>query len=190
VNLVKGWNLIGNGYNQSFNAASLLNSSTIVSVWKWIASSSSWAFYAPSLSSTQLSSYTQQQGYQVLSTINAGDGFWVNASTAQSLSLPGGAGVSSSSFAKAGANPLSKGWSLIAIGDSSAPSAFNGVISNASNTNLTSLWAWDANQTKWFFFSPSLNTAGTLNSYISLQGYESFGTSVLSPTTGFWVNSP
>jgi len=159
-------------------------------VWKWIASSSSWAFYAPSLSSTQLSSYTQQQGYQVLSTINAGDGFWVNASTAQSLSLPGGAGVSSSSFAKAGANPLSKGWSLIAIGDSSAPSAFNGVISNASNTNLTSLWAWDANQTKWFFFSPSLNTAGTLNSYISLQGYESFGTSVLSPTTGFWVNSP
>jgi len=188
--------LIGNGYANSFNVSNLFgDSSLITSVWKWVASSSTWAFYSPSFSDGG-ASYSSAQGYQALTTINGGDGFWVNAANTLSVSMPGGSRVLSSTFSTNGANALNHGWSLISIGDGGTPLAFNnslsstppvaGVIAN----NLTSLWAWDSVNSAWLFYSPILDGSGNLQSYISTQGYEDFITTnyLLGPSTGFWVN--
>jgi len=57
-------------------------------------------------------------------------------------------------------------------------------------TSITTLWAWDAAQTNWYFYAPSLDNSGGLAAYIATKGYLNFGTGTLSPTTGFWVNKP
>lgn len=38
-----------------------------------------WAFYTPSLTTAALAAYAAGKGYDVLTTINSGEGFWVNA---------------------------------------------------------------------------------------------------------------
>jgi hypothetical protein len=97
LSLIKGWNLIGNNSSSAVNVANILNnSSTVTSVWKWDANAGKWAFYSPSLSSAALSSYASDQSYEVLSSINSGEGFWVNASTAFGLSLSSSSNSSSS----------------------------------------------------------------------------------------------
>jgi len=56
--------------------------------------------------------------------------------------------------------------------------------------NLTTLWAWDTPLANWYFYAPSLDKSGGLSSYITSKGYLDFGSKVLEPTTGFWVNRP
>jgi len=76
-----GWNLLGNGVNDGpINvSAPFGDPSKVISVWKWIAASTKWAFYTPLMNTTDLGVYAAGKGYDVLSTINAGEGFWVNA---------------------------------------------------------------------------------------------------------------
>lgn len=201
LQLVKGWNLMGNGMDQSLNVASAFgDSSLFTTVWKWVASKSAWAFYAPSLNGSSLTTYASGKGYDVLSTVNAGEGFWVNAAQATTINLQTGStqptGITSSSFQAGASKALPTGWSLISIGDNKTPSEFNLALSaappttNAAPLNLTTLWAWDAGVSNWLFFAPSLVNNGTLNNYITTKGYLPFGTKALSPSTGFWVNIP
>ena len=80
-NMSTGWNLLGNGVNDAaVNVATTFADATkIVSVWKWIAASSRWAFYTPLMNTTELGAYAAGKNYDVLTTINAGEGFWVNS---------------------------------------------------------------------------------------------------------------
>jgi len=197
VSLRKGWNLVGNGVDQSLDVASVFGDSNLfTTVWKWIASSSRWAFYAPSMDSTALAAYAQNKGYDVLTNINPGDGFWVNAAQQATFNLRNASRVNSERFASTGNMPLHSGWSLIAVGDSPLVSNFNlalgGTPPSAGSipVNLTTLWAWDAPVSNWMFFAPSLVNNGTLNNYITTKGYLPFGTNALTPSTGFWVNMP
>ena len=197
ANVIAGWNLLGNGMSNPITVSSLFSDSSLVStVWKWIASSSAWAFYTPTLADGG-AAYAAGKGYTLLTTINAGEGFWVNAKSGFSVQLSGNA-VPTSSFAEGlTSNALPTGWSLIAIGDNKTPITFANTI--AANppaagttvaTSLTTLWAWDATLTGWYFFAPSLVNAGTQSHYITSKGYLDFGTKTLTPTTGFWVNKP
>ena len=197
ANLVGGWNLLGNGMSNAITVSSKFGDQNLVStVWKWIASSGAWAFYTPTLSDGG-AAYAAGKGYTLLTTINAGEGFWVNAKSGFSAQLSG-TPVSTNSFADGlTSNALSAGWSLIAIGDNKAPAAFANTIAvnppaagTTVATSLTTLWAWDAMLTGWYFFAPSLVNAGTQASYIASKGYLDFGTKTLTPTTGFWVNRP
>jgi len=72
------------------------------------------------------------------------------------------------------------------VGDSPTPRAFNNAI------NVTTLWAWDAVKTNWYFYAPSLDALGAsaLSDYITSKRYLDFGTKTLDPTMGFWVNKP
>jgi len=136
----------------------------------------------------------------VLTTINGGNGFWVNAKTAFTSSLPAGTAITSSLFANqsTGANNLPSGWSLIATGDNPTPKVFVNTIAvsppttGAVATSLTTLWAWDSSSTNWYFYAPSLDNSGGLTGYINGKGYEDFTLKgkTLDPTTGFWVNHP
>jgi phosphodiesterase/alkaline phosphatase D-like protein len=203
LNLAAGWNLIGNGYETSFNVATVLgDAANFTTVWKWLVAKSNWAFYAPALTAQQLIDYTASKGYEVLASIQAGEGFWVNTKQAVTVNLPSATPIASNSYNPAGSRPLAQGWSLIATGDNPTSGKFNNNLSlihpspGSTPANLTSLWAWDTANAGWYFWAPSLANAGTLQTYITSKGYLDFalipGTPLgtLSATTGVWVNRP
>jgi hypothetical protein len=150
------------------------------------------------MNSTALATYAQNKSYDVLTTIQAGDGYWVNAAQPVNLSMPDATRLTSARFGTSGKAALPKGWSLIAVGDSPQPNNFNLALSTSASTsttvpiNLTTLWAWDSAAGNWMFYAPSLLNAGSLalDNYITTKGYVSFGNKTLTPVTGFWVNKP
>jgi hypothetical protein len=203
LDLPQGWNLIGNGHEIAFDVAAVFaDTTTITTVWKWLAAKTTWAFYAPALTAQTLIDYTVSKGYEVLSSIQAGEGYWVNTKQAVTVNLPSATPIASNSFNEMGSRPLGQGWSLIATGDNPTPGLFNSNLGTTPPspgtlaTNLTSLWAWDPKTPGWYFWAPSLVNSGTLGSYITGKGYLDFGilpgnpTGTISPQTGVWVNRP
>lgn len=201
INLIAGWNLMGNSNSDALDvAAAFGDTSKITTVWKWLSTLARWAFYAPSLGTQQLADYAASKGYEVLSGISAGEGFWVNAKTAFTTSIASGTAIGSSYFQTpiSGQSRLLTGWNLIAIADNKTPSQFNTAIGATQPSagevplNLTTLWAWDANLANWYFYAPGLAAMGgtALADYIAGKGFLDFGSKVLLQTTGFWVNKP
>ncbi len=198
VALTLGWNLLGNSVNAPLDVTTALgNAAHVATVWKWVAASSKWAFYAPSLTDGGVA-YAASKGYESLTVINGGEGFWVNVKAVFTAQLPAGTSVLSSNFQDqlVPPNKLPTGWSLISIGDNQTPSNFNkavGISPSAEGAiplNITTLWAWDSTAANWYFYAPSLEANGGLTNYISGKGYLDFATKTLTPTTGFWVNKP
>jgi hypothetical protein len=200
--LVKGWNLLGNPINQPVNVATNLgNVSQVSTVWKWLPTGTTpgvgyptWAFYAPALADSGRA-YAASKGYDFLSTVNAGEGFWVEANANFTFTFAIGTAVTLTSLQN-----LAPGWHLIAIGSTSTPSGFNSDISPtppatvAIPQNLASLWTWDNLKSKWYFYSPGLEAQGgnALSDFISSSGYLDFNSSnkTLAPGVGFWVKKP
>jgi len=191
LNLVSGWNLMGNSSSGAIDVATVFGDRTkVTTVWKWVAATAKWAFYAPSLSDGG-AAYAASKGYDFLTSISGGEGFWVNAGAVFTAPLPAGTAVTSASF-----QLMASGWNLISIGDGKTPSQFNSALSSTppspgvTPTNLTTLWAWDATQLNWYFYAPSLEANGGLAAYITSKSYLNFGTNSLGASTGFWVNKP
>ena len=191
LNVVSGWNLVGNSVNAVLDVVSAFGDATkVATVWKWIAATTKWAFYTPILTDGG-AAYASTKGYDFLTTIAGGEGFWVNAKQSFSAPLPTGSAKSSASF-----QGMGSGWSLIAIGDNKTAKGFNVSLSTTPPSagdipiNLTTLWAWDATQTNWYFYAPSMEKNSTLAAYIQSKNYLDFGTKKLDPSMGFWVNIP
>jgi alpha-tubulin suppressor-like RCC1 family protein len=177
-----GWNLFGNSLNQTLSVASVFGDPNVVTtVWTWDAAKAGWKFYTPLMDTASLQAYAAGKGYGVLSLINPGEGYWVNAK--QPVSLPTQSGVPLSLTA---AN-LVAGWNLVATGNDVTPSGFN---LSLGATSLTTLWAWNNPLSQWYFYAPSLETNGTLSSYSASKGYLDFGSKTLGNGNGFWVNKP
>lgn len=96
IQLVNGWNLLGNPGTQNSDVATTFGSaaapvagvtSNVNTVWAWNPNTNRWAFFAPSLSATDLQIYAQQKGYDVLLQLPVAQGFWVNANSAFQLSV-------------------------------------------------------------------------------------------------------
>ena len=222
LNLSPGWNLVGNSVEAPIFVANVFSDqSKILSVWKWVTTGTTsgisyptWAYYSPAQIGGG-STYATSKGYDLLAVINAGEGFWVNANAALAVALSSDAAVQSPTFMPAltspvsagGTHALAHGWSLIATGDSPTTAQFDAAIatslatppaagSNSVPTNLTSLWAFDSTQQKWYFWAPSLVNSGEMANYLTSKSYLDFAampsspTGTLSPTTGFWVNMP
>lgn len=85
--LPAGWSMVGNSANVAVDVKAVFGNTTtptaistsVNSVWSWNNALSRWNFYTPSMSSQELSAYAGSRGYDVLSTISRGEGFWVNA---------------------------------------------------------------------------------------------------------------
>ena len=185
LNVVGGWNLLGNSSSSNLDvAAAFGDGSKVTTVWKWIGSKANWAFYSPTIADGG-AVYAASKGYDFLTAVAGGEGFWVNAKAAFTAPLPSGTAIGSASF-----QTMASGWSLIATGDNKTPSQFNATV--GATTPLTTLWAWDAAQTNWYFFAPSLEANGGLGTYISNKGYLDFtaNSKTLGFGTGFWVNKP
>ena len=201
LDISKGWNLLGNGMNQPLAVGTLFGAAlNVTSVWKWDVASSGWQFYAPSMDAAALQSYASGKGYGVLSTINPGEGFWVNALQGFNTTLPSGSALVGSDFQPGSGHALAPGWNLVAIGNLLTPNAFNSGLSAVTPTagvvpnNLTSLWAWDNPASKWYFYAASLEGQGgtALLDYTASKGYLDFTATgkTLGAGMGFWVNKP
>jgi hypothetical protein len=203
VNLTSGWNLVGNSVNTPLAVSTVFGNATNVStVWKWVPATGTWAFYSPTLGDGGRA-YAASKGYDFLTTINAGEGFWVNASTNFTAQFPTGTSITTSYFkpqTDTTQNKLLTGWNLIATGDSVTPSLFNRGLSlttpgsGVTPLNITTLWAWDSTLSNWYFYSPSMEDQGgtKLTNYITSKSYLDFTarSKTLDSTTGFWVNKP
>lgn len=184
-----GWHLVANSVNGTLDvAAAFGDAEKVNTVWKWNAALSKWAFYTPALSGSALTDYAASKGYDLLTEINAGEGFWVNAKQFFAIQLPAGTNVVATDFASGGTKALGTGWSLIGVGEARTPSQFNAAL----GVNLTTLWAWDNGISRWYFYAPSLDASGGLPAYISSKSYLDFGINnkTLGQGEGFWVNKP
>ena len=185
LNFVAGWNLVGNSSSNALDVATAFaDGSRIATVWKWIAGAARWAFYAPSLIGQTLPDYALSKNYDVLSTIDGGEGFWVNAKQSTSVALPRGTPVTIAALSPI----LIQGWNLSSIGETATPKQF----CDAQSTGVTTLWAWDSTNSAWYFYAPSLDASNALAGYITGKGYLDFTTAgkTLGPGVGFWVNKP
>jgi cyclophilin family peptidyl-prolyl cis-trans isomerase len=197
INLNNSWNLLGNATDAPLDVASKLgDANSVTTVWKWVPASSTWAFYAPAMTTANLNSYAASKGYQVLNTVNSGEGFWVNAKAPVSLQMPAGNPVVTSDFqdqTDTTRNRLLKGWNLIATADNKTPGEFNlGLAAGIVPINLISLWAWDSSKMNWYFYAPDLDAKGNLSTYIQSKAYLDFtyAGKTLSQGVGFWLNKP
>ena len=193
LSLAAGWNLLGNSLDQALPVSGLYGDATqVITVWKWDALATGWQFYAPSMDAAALQTYASGKGYKVLSVLNPGEGYWVNASLAATLPTQTGAAFSLAP------SSLATGWNLLASGDDLSPSAFNlslgatPPLGDAVPVNFTSLWAWDNPLSRWYFYAPGLEASATLQSYSAGKGYLDFTQQgkTLGKGVGFWLNRP
>ena len=200
VSVDMGWNLLGNGTTAPIDVFSKLNDdNNVQTVWKWNAATSTWAFYTP-VQADGGAAYAASKGYEPLTTIYPGEGYWVNAKASFSLPASLATSYSYSNLMSTSATAMLSGWNLLSIGDVISPSVFNLNLSLVPPTtgnipeNVTTLWAWDAvsENPGWYFYSPYLDGKGTLQSYIASKGYKDFATKAfkLQDGVGFWVNNP
>lgn len=187
LNLTAGWNLLGNASAAPIDVATTFgDAARIAAVWKWNRRAGVWALYAPSMDTAALTRYTQDKGYDVLSSIEPKEGFWVQALTAVSLTGPE-AGAAMLTEAD-----LQQGWNLVASADNKTPVQLNqglgGSLKAAGKAMLTA-WAWDGPKAKWKFYAPALEAQGgtVLSDYIAGKTYLPFDTAPAA-TEGFWLN--
>jgi hypothetical protein len=193
LELLRGWNLLGNSTDQVVAVNSALANTVVTSVWKWDSSNRVWQFYSPKLTAAELQVYCDSKGYGVLSTINPGEGFWVDAKLDSTLpGLPG------APFYLEGAQ-LVAGWNLVTTADKVFPAKFNLTGFGTPPTigvpiNLTSLWAWNNLKGQWYFYSPKLEGLGgtALADYTTAKNYLDFNaeSKKLGQGMGFWVDKP
>ncbi|MCC6472183.1 MAG: exo-alpha-sialidase, partial [Burkholderiales bacterium] len=221
-----GFNLTGNGTTAALDVVALFGtadnpvptvSANVDAVWSWHAipagspgAPGRWRFHTPQLTAAQSAAYAAANGYEVLTTVPAGEGFWVNVYQPINVVTPSGAPFN---YGTLNFPALPGGFNLLSIGLSRTALQFaNGVgapptppesVSNSFNA----LWAWDAARGRWYFFAPSLELTGSpFNSctYAANQNYLDFGgcaaandklgvpnrpapALTLEPGMGFWV---
>jgi alpha-tubulin suppressor-like RCC1 family protein len=186
--LLPGWNLLGNSLNQALSVASLYGDpNTVTTVWKWDTSTLRWQFYTPTMDAATLQPYATGKGYGVLTTLNPGDGYWVNTKAQPPIGTQSGTSFILTSLY------LANGWNLVATGNDITPKAFNtNLKSSLPGTGVTTLWAWDNPTSSWYFYAPLLEAQGgtALSDYINNKGYLDFtkANKTLGNGTGFWVN--
>jgi len=148
------WNLSGNATAAAIEVGSIFGSATTVeSVWKWNATGARWAFYAPSMQPQALADYAATAGYEVMTAVSGGEGFWLKAKQGFSVSVPAGQPVDSMGVSRA----LQPGWNLASTAINQTPLALASGLGG-----VTSLWAWDNALSRWYFYAPSLDSGTAL----------------------------
>ncbi|MDD5296923.1 MAG: fibronectin type III domain-containing protein [Rhodocyclaceae bacterium] len=79
---------------------------------------------------------------------------------------------------------LASGWNLLG---NSLDVPLDVKTTLGAHAEVVSVWKWDATAKSWAFYSPSLDTAGTLVAYAGARGYAVL--SSIAPGEGYWVNA-
>jgi hypothetical protein len=135
------------------------------------------------LQTQALAEYAATAGYEVLTTVSGGEGYWLKAKQGFSVDVAAGEPVPTTSVTAT----LQPGWNLVTTAVSLSPAALS-----AGWSGVTSLWAWNNALSRWYFYAPSLEGGSALVDYIAANGYLDFSASgkTLGPGTGFWVRKP
>jgi len=144
----------------------------LTSAWKW--DNGNWAVYLPKLGATEFAAYISGKGFAALTTLDAGEGFWLNSDTEQSLNVTGAQAVDTSLS-------LSKGWNLVGLKGDSAQTVAALVAGHESQ--ITSLWKWEGKG--WTVNLPGDGDSG--QGYAESKGFGHLTTIKLGE--GFWVNA-
>jgi len=205
--LVPGWNLVGSGIDREMDSASAFGNAAqpipgitagIESVWSWNAATRKWRFFSPLLNIAQSAQYAAENGFEPLSVIAPGEGFWVHAYALVALAAQSGAGLAPD---RVSFESLPRGWNLLSLGATLAPAEFNAAVGAAPAPGgmpiaFESLWAWNATEAKWVFYAPRLEAlpggAANVSDYATRHGHDAFapGGRTLGPGVGFWVYRP
>lgn len=174
LNLAAGWNLLALTVLPYDSTPGVLfyELSDTQSVWKW--TEDKWAVWIPPsiMPVPDLKQYTANKGFQLLSGISYGEGFWVNTGGVGSIKLFGEPYVDDSFSMK-------KGWSLIGLKiNDKIP--VSGLIGDKSES-VASAWKWD--NSNWKVYLPG----GGTETYSAAKGFGVF--SLVAPGEGFWLNS-
>ncbi len=176
-----GWNLLSTRVGIQ-DIPSLLGEK-FNSAWKWEILQDNnntwtgkWAVYLPG-NVTTWEQYASSKGFLKLISLNPGDGFWVNAGSATTLTLTG-------QESNDGKISLKPGWNLKGLRSTSGVNVqdkFN------DPSKFISIWKWHKTtqqdgQDKWAVFLSNGNT----QTYAQGKGFLVLDT--ISPGEGFWVN--
>ncbi|MCF8088009.1 MAG: hypothetical protein K9L23_08100, partial [Desulfotignum sp.] len=171
--LSMGWNLINSCLEPSdATVDSILSyvNDNISSVWKW--HNDGWAVYLPNEADKGVL-YADSKGFSLLEKIHSGEGFWVNANTAQTLNIDGTQPSSTSSS-------LTSGWNLAGLKSDQAKTIADLISGN--ETIIASVWKWQDGG--WAVYLPGQDDGGA--AYADSKGFSVL--SDIEPGEGFWVN--
>jgi len=161
-----GWNLLSSTIG--LQATDFGDNGTYTSVWKWV--DGAWAVYLPG--EQPLGSYANSKGFSQFTSLNPGEGFWVNATGASTLTIPG--------TPVGGDLTLANGWNLVGLKSAQSTTVVDFI---ADNPGIISLWKWE-NGT----WAVSLPDEGAPGAYAASKGFSLFAD--IEPGEGLWVNVP
>ena len=160
-----GWSLLSSAIGFEVDQA-LGDQGAFISVWKW--ENGTWSVY---LSGEQTpGAYASAKGFGVLTAIHPGEGFWVNAKDASSITING--------MFEYGPLELASGWNLVGLEDGQAVSVAEMV---AAHPAIISLWKWSKGT--WEVYLPDETSPG---GYAQSKGFAPFD--MVNPGEGIWVN--
>jgi chitodextrinase len=202
VPLVAGFNLTGNGFTAPLDVPTMFGSSdarvdgvsvNVESIWTWNAATQKWKFHTPQFTAEQSAAHALANNHEVLVSVPAGQGYWVNAYVPIELPVQTGTPFD---YTKPAFDALPRTFNLLSIGSTLTVQQFNANV-GATAINFNALWAWDAVSTKWYFYSPQLEQPGapfTNFAYCAAHGHQDFAGGTppapaldLQPGMGFWV---
>jgi hypothetical protein len=142
---------------------------TFNSVWKW--ESGAWSVYLPG--EEPQGAYAGAKGFSVLSSINPGEGFWVNSVGSETLSIEG--------TATTGNLTLTLGWNLAGLKSDQGKAVIDLISGNKDN--IASVWKWEGSN--WAVYLPGQEDGG--DAYAKSKGFNVLEN--INPGEGFWVNA-
>ena len=186
IALEKGWNLVSSPLEPLDPQVDTMLASinqAYATAWAWDSSAATWRVRVSQESGAAIGNYAKSKGALLLTTLHAGQGFWLNMTEAATLTITGSAPATN-------LYSLVKGWNLIGtLGDQGKSVAE--VVSDLAIVGVKplSLWKWQGGN--WAVALP-YHGDGTINadngaSYAGSKGFALLST--LSATDGYWVNA-
>ncbi|MDP2104768.1 MAG: DUF1566 domain-containing protein, partial [Desulfobulbaceae bacterium] len=160
----KGWNLLSSTI--PLPISTFAEPGKFSSIWKW--EGTTWVVSLPGESSP--GAYATSKGFGQLTTINPGEGFWVNSTGDALVGVTGTQIIGSLSFVK--------GWNLVGLKGNSSVSAAE---ISAGQSGIVSIWKWENDS-----WSVNLPDEVIPETYALSKGFGVLA--IIKPSEGFWVN--
>jgi hypothetical protein len=162
-NLAQGYNLISVPVSVSNDSVAGFfgnANSSVGYIWGWDASAVNWTFYSP-----DANAWPYQDGYDTLTSLTAGSGYWVYMNSPATFTVNGIASTQPT---------LHSGYNFAGI------IGVNASTPAATFSSAQCVWGWDASTGNWTFYSSNANA------WPYLDGYEKLTT--IQPGSGYWVD--